>query len=72
MDDERLTDADSAAVQEITEAQDAVYRANAGLASAVYGARKDGVSWSTIGATLGVTRQAAQQRFSFVEDSAGE
>ncbi|MGH3546253.1 MAG: hypothetical protein ACRDPW_10065 [Mycobacteriales bacterium] len=33
------------------------------LASAVKIARNDGHSWSTIGMVLGVSRQAAQQRF---------
>ncbi|MFD1717472.1 hypothetical protein [Georgenia deserti] len=40
------------------------------LREAVAGARRQRVSWSRIGARLGMTRQAAQQRFGLGPDSA--
>jgi hypothetical protein len=39
-------------------------RAEAALHDAVAAARVAGVSWAVIGAGLGMTRQAAQKRFS--------
>lgn len=39
-----------------------------GLANAVRVARADGATWDAIGSALGTTRQAAQQRFGFVDD----
>lgn len=33
------------------------------LAGAVAGARAEGASWAQIGASLGITRQAAQQKY---------
>lgn len=48
----------------IIAAAEAVDAAEAGLRDAVASARAAGDSWTVIGAALGVSRQAAQQRFS--------
>ena len=45
-------------------AAEAVDAAEKSLRDAVAGARAAGDSWTIIGAALGVTKQAAQQRFS--------
>jgi hypothetical protein len=48
---------------------DALYRdTRAGLDTAVVRARELKVSWTVIGATLGVSRQAARRRFGRVTD----
>lgn len=48
----------------IIAANEAVASAETVLRSAVQTAREAGDSWTVIGAALGVTKQAAQQRFS--------
>lgn len=48
----------------VAEAQDAVAAATARLQEAVEVARAHGRSWGRIAIALGVTRQAARQRFS--------
>lgn len=48
----------------IIAANEAVATAEADLHSAVQAARAAGDSWTVIGAALGVSKQAAQQRFS--------
>lgn len=47
----------------ITSLADTIHEAEAALASAVDRARHDGRSWSQIGTALGVSKQAAQQRY---------
>jgi hypothetical protein len=47
----------------ITQADAAVRQAQSHLATTVTRARQNGHSWAQIAARLGVTRQAAQQRF---------
>lgn len=47
----------------ITDADDAVRQAQRHLAAAVSRARSQGHTWAQIAGRLGVTRQAAQQRF---------
>ncbi|MBX3195681.1 MAG: hypothetical protein KF727_11370 [Microbacteriaceae bacterium] len=48
----------------IIAANDALALAESELRKAVLAARAAGDSWTIIGAALGVTKQAAQQRFS--------
>ena len=52
------------ALDQITAAGQQLAAAHAGLAAAVTRARQAGYPWSAIGASLGISRQAAQQRFS--------
>jgi hypothetical protein len=47
----------------VTQAQAQLRAAEAELAAAVIRARQAGQTWTAIGASLGITRQAAQQRF---------
>jgi hypothetical protein len=47
----------------VTQAQAQLRAAEAELAATVIRARQAGESWTAIGASLGTTRQAAQQRF---------
>jgi hypothetical protein len=47
----------------VTQAQTQLHAAEAELAATVIRARQAGESWTAIGASLGTTRQAAQQRF---------
>jgi hypothetical protein len=47
----------------VTQAQAQLRAAEAELAATVIRARQAGQSWTAIGARLGTTRQAAQQRF---------
>ncbi|MFT4219331.1 MAG: hypothetical protein QM611_02265 [Microbacterium sp.] len=54
---------DATHVRAIIAASEDVSVAEATLRAAVRDARKAGDSWSMIGAALGVSRQAAQQRF---------
>ncbi len=49
--------------QQISAAADDEFAARARLHEAVTAARRDGHSWTAIGAVLGITKQAAQQRF---------
>ena len=55
---------DASRFRAIIAANDAVDVAEAGLRNAVRAARQAGDSWTVIGAALGVSKQAAQQRFS--------
>lgn len=56
-------DADATDLRRIGEAADAVERARDALAQAVASARSHGRSWGQIGMVLGVSRQAARERF---------
>lgn len=47
----------------ITSLADTIHQAEAALAQAIERARRDGRSWSQIGTSLGVSKQAAQQRY---------
>jgi hypothetical protein len=47
----------------VTDADDAARRARRHLAAAVTRARSQGHTWTQIASRLGITRQAAQQRF---------
>jgi hypothetical protein len=47
----------------VAQAHERSHRAQAELAAAVHRAHTQGHSWAAIGATLHITRQAAQQRF---------
>ncbi len=55
---------DASHFRAIIAANDAVASAETDLRSAVQTAREAGDSWTVISAALGVTKQAAQQRFS--------
>lgn len=54
---------DATHFRRIIAATEAVEQAKAQLREAVREARKAGDSWTVIGAALGVSKQAAQQRF---------
>jgi hypothetical protein len=54
---------DAVDLRRIGAALDRVEAAEQELAKAVAAARKRGRSWGTIGMVLGISRQAAQQRF---------
>jgi hypothetical protein len=54
---------DGAALRGIGQALDEVEAANAALVASVAGARSNGHSWTDVAFVLGVTRQAARQRF---------
>lgn len=56
------SEADATDLRRIGEAADAVERARA-LAQAVASARSHGRSWGQIGMVVGVSRQAARERF---------
>lgn len=55
--------ADAADLRRIGEAADAIEHANDSLIAAVAAARSHGRSWGQIGMVLGVTKQAARERF---------
>lgn len=55
---------DASHFRAIIAANEAVWDADAKLHTTVQEARKAGDSWTVIGAALGVSKQAAQQRFS--------
>ncbi len=55
---------DASHFRAIIAANDAVSTAETELRQAVRSARQAGDSWTVIGAALGVSKQAAQQRFS--------
>jgi hypothetical protein len=55
--------AEPGALLEVLTARDARRQAELALRHAVSSARRAGHPWSTVGAVLGTTRQAAQQRF---------
>lgn len=61
---------DAAAFRRIVAAVDAVQDADTELIEAVRAARRVGDSWTVIAVALGTTRQAAQQRFARLTDSA--
>ena len=54
---------DATHFRRIIAARDGLARAERELADAVHAARDAGDSWLSIGMALGVTKQAAQQRF---------
>jgi hypothetical protein len=54
---------DATSFREIVAANEAVGAAEGALRVAVDNARKSGLSWSTIGAALGISKQAAHERF---------
>jgi hypothetical protein len=54
---------DAADLRRIGAAQDRAEDAEQELTRAVAAARKQGRSWAAIGMVLGISRQAAQQRF---------
>lgn len=60
---EKIVDDDIAALQEVGVAANALDDARSKLQSAVDSAREVGFSWARIGTVLGVSRQAAEQRF---------
>jgi len=55
--------ADASDLRRIGEAAEAIERARDALAEAVASARSHGRSWGQIGMVLGVSRQAARERF---------
>ena len=55
---------DASHFRAIIAANEAVASAESQLRSAVHAARAAGDSWAIVGAALGVSKQAAQQRFS--------
>lgn len=67
MNNERLSDEDINHVTAIVRAKGVRDKAESDLNEAVRQGRKAGLSWATIGATFGITRQAAQQRWSLVD-----
>jgi hypothetical protein len=56
----RVAEADEVDLSTMVELRDQV---EAAIAEAVAGQRKNGASWARIGAGLGITRQAAFQRY---------
>jgi len=54
---------DAAPLRRVSAAVEAVERADKQVATEVAAARDAGLSWTVIGAALGVSRQAARQRF---------
>lgn len=54
---------DSNSVYAIIEARRAAEQANANLASTIHEARESGATWQTIGAALGISRQAAHAKY---------
>jgi len=59
----RRADRVSRRVRQLASAYQAEQDARSTIANIVAGLRRDGVSWQRIGVVLGMTRQAAQQRF---------
>lgn len=62
---------DASPHRQILAARQALDDAEGGLGKAVTDARVAGYSWAMIGASLGVSRQAAQQRFGGMREPAG-
>ena len=54
---------DATPLRRIVAAHDALAQARANLDAEVRAAHLDGLSWTAIGAVLGISRQAARQRF---------
>lgn len=67
MNNERLSDEDINHVTAIVRAKGVRDKAESDLNEAVRQGRKAGLSWATIGSTFGITRQAAQQRWSLID-----
>lgn len=63
VDSDDLIVADTDALKAISEIADRRDRLDSALAEAVRSARRDGRSWSEIGAMLGVSKQAAQRKY---------
>lgn len=63
VDADDLVEVDSSALQRITELTDQRAAVDGELTEAVMTARIDGHSWAKIAVMLGVTKQAAQQRY---------
>lgn len=63
VDADDLVEVDSSALQRITELADQRAAVDGELTEAVANARRAGHSWSKIAIMLGVTKQAAQQRY---------
>ena len=53
----------NAHLEAIAHARDSILNARRDLRDAVNAARADGVTWPGIGETLGITKQAAYERF---------
>ena len=64
LDPSMVTARDAVHFRRIIAAQEGVARADHELRDAVRAAREAGDSWLSIGMALGVTKQAAQKRFS--------
>ena len=54
---------------DLVDARKALERAEVQIDQAVHAARAEGASWTVIGAALGVSRQAARQRFGVPADA---
>lgn len=63
VDDDDLVEVDSSALQRIIELVEQRAAVDRELTEAVANARRAGHSWSKIAVMLGVTKQAAQQRY---------
>lgn len=61
---DELIEVDTATLRHVAELAEKVEEADAELTAAVREARRANRSWSEIGAMLGVSKQAAQRRFS--------
>jgi hypothetical protein len=57
-------------VRDVAEAVDRLHAAEAGVETAVLRARRAGATWNDLALPLGVSRQAARQRYARLEDSA--
>ena len=57
-------------VRDVAEAVDRLRAAEAAVETAVLRARRAGASWNDIALPLGVSRQAARQRYARLEDTA--
>ena len=64
VDDADLVEIDTDSLKAIAVYAERLGRLEAGLADAVQKARRDGRSWSSIGTMLGVSKQAAQRKYS--------
>lgn len=58
-----LTDTQIQELQRLAEAADALRHANHAITEAAVKAYRAGAPWSSVGSILGISRQAAQQRF---------
>ena len=64
VDDADLVEIDTDSLKAIAAYADRLDRLETALADAVRQARRDGRSWSAIGTMLGVSKQAAQRKYS--------